>query len=107
MSILGLEIYKFSLFLSVKMFLLMSLPCFFQEVKHRILFLVEMLDPFLDPAIATSKSPIAFGDLSFTFPENQGQTCITALNVIRTAVRKPAVLPSLESEWRRGSVAPR
>lgn len=89
------------------MFLLMSLPCFFQEVKHRILFLVEMLDPFLDPAIATSKSPIAFGDLSFTFPENQGQTCMTALNVIRTAVRKPAVLPSLESEWRRGSVAPR
>ncbi|XP_057457891.1 uncharacterized protein LOC130748668 isoform X2 [Lotus japonicus] len=78
----------------------------YKEVKHRILFLVEMLEPFLDPAIAVSKSKIAFGDLSSSFPEKQEQNCVIALNIIRTAVRKPAVLPSLESEWRHGSVAP-
>jgi hypothetical protein len=78
-----------------------------QEVKHRILFLVEMLEPFLDPAIAVSKSKIAFGDLSSSFPEKQEHNCMIALNIIRAAVHKPAVLPSLESEWRHGSVAPR
>ncbi|XP_027334716.1 uncharacterized protein LOC113849198 isoform X2 [Abrus precatorius] len=78
----------------------------YKEVKHKILFLVEMLEPFLDPAIAVSKSKIAFGDLSSSFPEKQEHNCSTALNIIRTAVRKPAVLPSLESEWRHGSVAP-
>ncbi|KAL3573924.1 hypothetical protein D5086_024537 [Populus alba] len=78
----------------------------YKEVKHKILFLLEMLEPFLDPAIYALKSTIAFGDVSFTFLEKQEQTCVTALNVIRTAVQKPAVLPSLESEWRRGSVAP-
>lgn len=79
----------------------------FQDVKHRILFLLEMFEPFLDPAITPMKSPIAFGNLSPVFQEQQAQTCGIAINVIRTAVRKPAVLPSLESEWRRGSVAPR
>ncbi|CAL0324369.1 unnamed protein product [Lupinus luteus] len=78
----------------------------YKEVKHRILFLVEMLEPFLDPVIAVSKSKIAFGDLSSSFPEKQERNCMIALNIIRTAVRKPAVLPSLESEWRHGSVAP-
>ncbi|KAF9624480.1 hypothetical protein IFM89_011523 [Coptis chinensis] len=77
-----------------------------QEVKHKILFLVEMLEPFLDPAITIVKNTIAFGDVSTIFLEKQEQTCALALNVIRTAVKKPAVLPSLESEWRRGSVAP-
>ncbi|OMO93100.1 Tubulin binding cofactor A [Corchorus capsularis] len=78
----------------------------YKEVKHNILFLVEMLEPFLDPAICTSTSKIAFGDISYAFPEKQEQTCLIALNIIRTAVRKPAVLPSLESEWRSRSVAP-
>ncbi|XP_004510166.1 uncharacterized protein [Cicer arietinum] len=78
----------------------------YKEVKHRILFLVEMLEPFLDPAIAVSKSKIAFGDLSSSFPEKQEHSCMIALNIIRAAVKKPAVLPSLESEWRHGSVAP-
>ncbi|KAJ7950647.1 Galactose-binding domain-like, Armadillo-type fold protein [Quillaja saponaria] len=78
----------------------------YKEVKHRILFLLEMLEPFLDPAITASKSTIAFGDLSSAFPEKQEKNCAIALNIIRTAVRKPAVLPSLESEWRHGSVAP-
>ena len=76
-------------------------------MKHRILFLLEMLEPFIDPAIYAPKSTTAFGDVSFTFLEKQEQNCVTALNVIRTAVQKPAVLPSLEFEWRRGSVAPR
>ncbi|KAF3447573.1 hypothetical protein FNV43_RR12760 [Rhamnella rubrinervis] len=78
----------------------------YKEVKQRILFLVEMLEPFLDPAIASFKSTIAFGDLSSAYPERQESNCVFAFNVIRTAVRKPEVLPSLESEWRRGSVAP-
>ncbi|KAK9273545.1 hypothetical protein L1049_018355 [Liquidambar formosana] len=78
----------------------------YKEVRHRILFLVEMLEPFLDPAIIALKSPIAFGDVSSICQEKHERTCAIALNVIHTAVRKPAVLPSLESEWRRGSVAP-
>ncbi|XP_059649038.1 uncharacterized protein LOC132294992 isoform X2 [Cornus florida] len=78
----------------------------YKEVKHRILFLVEMLEPFIDPAMNPIKSMIAFGNVSSVFQEKQERTCEVALNVIRTAVKKPAVLPSLESEWRRGSVAP-
>lgn len=66
-----------------------------------------MLEPFLDPGIAVPKSKIAFGDIASSFPEKQEHNCTIALNIIRTAVRKPAVLPSLESEWRHGSVAPR
>ncbi|PIA33619.1 hypothetical protein AQUCO_04100205v1 [Aquilegia coerulea] len=78
----------------------------YKEVKHKILFLVEMLEPFLDPAITSVKNTIAFGNVSTVFLEKQQHTCALALNVIRTAVKKPSVLPSLESEWRRGSVAP-
>ncbi|XP_004308651.1 PREDICTED: uncharacterized protein LOC101297198 [Fragaria vesca subsp. vesca] len=78
----------------------------YKEVKHRILFLLEMLEPFLDPAVGRFKGKIAFGDLSSAYPEKQEQNCAIAINVICTAVQKPAVLPSLESEWRRGSVAP-
>lgn len=80
--------------------------CSIQEVKLRILFLLEMLEPFLDPAIAKFKSSIAFGDVSSRFPRME-HNCEIALNVIRTAIRKSAVLPSLEYEWRRGTVAPR
>lgn len=79
----------------------------FQEAKHRILFLVEMLEPFLDPSLTPLKGMIAFGNVSSIFSENQEQNCASALNVIRTAIRKSPVLPSLEAEWRRGSVAPR
>ncbi|GAV65319.1 hypothetical protein CFOL_v3_08834 [Cephalotus follicularis] len=78
----------------------------YKEVKHRILFLVEMLEPFLDPAMYALKSSIGFGDVSLTFLDRHEHTCMIALNIIRTAVQKPAVLPYLESEWRRGSVAP-
>ncbi|XP_072956255.1 uncharacterized protein [Typha angustifolia] len=78
----------------------------YKEVKHKLLFLLEMLEPFLDPAITAMKNTIAFGDVSAVFLERQESICAVALNVIRTAVQRPAVLPSLESEWRRGSVAP-
>ncbi|XP_052211661.1 uncharacterized protein LOC127814284 isoform X2 [Diospyros lotus] len=78
----------------------------YKDAKHRILFLVEMLEPFLDPATTPIKSTIAFGNVSSVFQEKQEHNCAVALNIIRTAVRKPVVLPSLESEWRRGSVAP-
>ncbi|KAJ6360324.1 hypothetical protein OIU77_004348 [Salix suchowensis] len=56
----------------------------YKEVKHRILFLLEMLEPFIDPAIYAPEEHNSFWRL-----------------------QKPAVLPSLEFEWRRGSVAPR
>lgn len=78
----------------------------FQDVKHQILFLLEILEPFLDPALTPLKSLIAFGNVSQIFPDSQEQNCTVALNVIRKAVTKSAILPSLESEWRRGSVAP-
>ncbi|XP_027083960.1 uncharacterized protein [Coffea arabica] len=78
----------------------------YKDVKHQILFLVEMLEPFLDPAMTPVKSVISFGNVSSTFLEKQEHNCAIALNVIRAATRKPAVLPSLEAEWRRGSVAP-
>ncbi|PKI63453.1 hypothetical protein CRG98_016120 [Punica granatum] len=79
----------------------------YKEVKRRILFLIEMLEPFLDPAITKFKSSIAFGDVSSEFSEKKEHNCEIALNVIRTAIRKSAVLPSLEYEWRSGSVTPR
>ncbi|KAL6008594.1 hypothetical protein ACLOJK_034108 [Asimina triloba] len=77
-----------------------------QEVKHKLLFLVEMLDPFLDPAITAVKNTIAFGDVSAVFLEKQEHNCAVALDIIRTAIQRSAVLPSLEAEWRRGLVAP-
>ncbi|KAL1802510.1 hypothetical protein ACET3Z_031157 [Daucus carota] len=78
----------------------------YKEVKHRILFLFEMLEPYLDPAISPLKSSIAFGNVAPVFLEKQENSCAIALNVIRTGVKKFSVLPSLESEWRRESVAP-
>ncbi|XP_010528687.1 PREDICTED: uncharacterized protein LOC104805731 isoform X2 [Tarenaya hassleriana] len=76
----------------------------YKEVKHRILFLVEMLEPFLDPAMRPLKSGITFGDTMIT--KKQEENCMIALNVIHVAVEKPAVLPSLETQWRNGSVSP-
>ncbi|KAK9070642.1 hypothetical protein SSX86_011044 [Deinandra increscens subsp. villosa] len=78
----------------------------YKDVKHQILFLLEILDPFLDPALTPIKSTIAFGNVSPIFRDNQEQSCTVALNVIKTAVTKSSILPSLEIEWRRGSVAP-
>ncbi|KAK9095691.1 hypothetical protein Scep_027160 [Stephania cephalantha] len=78
----------------------------YKVVKHKILFLIEMLEPFLDPVISAMKNTIAFGDVSAIFLEKQEHNCAIALNIIHTAVQKPAVLSALESEWKRGSVAP-
>ncbi|KAJ0989796.1 hypothetical protein J5N97_008152 [Dioscorea zingiberensis] len=78
----------------------------YKEFKHNLLFLLEMLEPFLDPAITAINNTIAFGDVSGIFLDKQERNCAVALNIIRNALLRPAVLPSLESEWRRGSVAP-
>ncbi|XP_031114054.1 uncharacterized protein LOC116017589 isoform X1 [Ipomoea triloba] len=78
----------------------------YKDAKHRLLFLIEMLEPYLDPAITPLQSTISFGNISSVFLEKQEHNCALALNVIRTAVRMPALLPSLEAEWRRGSVSP-
>ncbi|KAK1324320.1 hypothetical protein QJS10_CPA01g03048 [Acorus calamus] len=78
----------------------------FKEVKHKLLFLLEMLEPFFDLAMIASEDSIEFVDASAVFLEKQKQSFDIALNIIRTAVSRAAVLPSLESEWRRGSAAP-
>lgn len=78
----------------------------YKDVKHQILFLLEMLDPFLDPAMIPVNSLISFGNVPAIFVEKQLQNCAIALNVIRRAVNKAAILPSLEAEWRRGTVPP-
>ncbi|XP_020698245.1 uncharacterized protein LOC110110923 isoform X2 [Dendrobium catenatum] len=77
----------------------------YKEHKHNLLFLIEMLEPFLDPAILSVNNTARFGDVSAIFLEKQDNNCSFALNIIRAAVRRPTVLPSLESEWRRGSVS--
>ncbi|XP_057857616.1 uncharacterized protein LOC131066784 isoform X2 [Cryptomeria japonica] len=78
----------------------------FKDAKHSILFLIEMLEPFLVPAITTIKNTIAFGDVSTVFLEKQEKICAIALDLLCTAVQRPAVLPALENEWRRGVVEP-
>uniref|UniRef100_A0A452YRN4 Uncharacterized protein n=2 Tax=Aegilops tauschii subsp. strangulata TaxID=200361 RepID=A0A452YRN4_AEGTS len=78
----------------------------YKEVKHKILFILEMLDPFVDHAISAMKDRISFGGVSAMYLEKQAKVCDMALNIIRTAAKNPAVLPSLELEWRRGAVAP-
>ncbi|KAK6936545.1 hypothetical protein RJ641_033575 [Dillenia turbinata] len=78
----------------------------YKEAKHRVLFLLEMMEPFLDPAMIAFKGTISFGDVSSIYIEKLESSCPIAINVIRTAVKKPGVLPSLEAEWQHGSVAP-
>ncbi|KAK8959385.1 hypothetical protein KSP40_PGU016149 [Platanthera guangdongensis] len=77
----------------------------YKEHKHKLLFLIEMLEPFLDPAILSSNNSIPFGSQSVIFSEKQEKNCSSSLNIIRAALRRPTVLPSLETQWRRGSVA--
>ncbi|CAN6487088.1 unnamed protein product [Victoria cruziana] len=78
----------------------------YKEIKHKLLFLVEMLDPYLNPAIAAVNDMTFPGVVSMPSVGKQEQNCGMALNIIRTAVSRSAVLPSLESEWKRRSVAP-
>lgn len=72
-----------------------------------MLFLIEILEPFLIPAITPVKSTIAFGDVSAVLDVKQEQSCALALDLLHTAIQKPAVLPTLEAEWKRGHVTPR
>ncbi|XP_074280083.1 uncharacterized protein LOC141605282 isoform X2 [Silene latifolia] len=78
----------------------------YKEAKLRVLFLIEMLETFLEPALSASQNMIGFGEIFCTSTNNQETMCATALQVIRAAVRKLSVLPSLELEWRLGSVPP-
>ncbi|XP_006662117.2 uncharacterized protein LOC102704180 [Oryza brachyantha] len=77
----------------------------YKDVKHKLLFILEMLDPFIDPSVNVMTDAIAFGDVSIVHLEKQANACNISLNIIRIAVKRPAVLPSLELEWRRGAVA--
>lgn len=79
----------------------------YKEVKHKLLFILEMLDPFIGHAISAREDTVSFGGVSAVNLEKQAKACDLALNIIRTAAKNPAVLPSLELEWRRGAVAPR
>lgn len=76
-------------------------------MKHKLLFLIEMLEPYLIPAIIPVKSTIAFGDVSAVVLEKHEKTCALALELLHTALQKPSILPAMEAEWRRGLVAPR
>ncbi|CAM6088777.1 unnamed protein product [Calypogeia fissa] len=78
----------------------------YKDVKHHVLFLIEMLEPFLIPAITPVKSTIAFGDVSAVLDVKQEQSCALALDLLRAAIQKPAVLPTMEAEWKRGYVTP-
>lgn len=78
----------------------------YKEVKHKLLFILEMLDPFIGHAISAREDTVSFGGVSAVNLEKQAKACDLALNIIRTAAKNPAVLPSLELEWRRGAVAP-
>ncbi|RLN42521.1 uncharacterized protein C2845_PM01G48400 [Panicum miliaceum] len=78
----------------------------YKEVMHKLLFILEMLDPFIDPSTSAMKDTVIFGGISAIYLEKQSSASDIALNIIRTAVKRAAVLPSLELEWRRGAVAP-
>jgi len=78
----------------------------YKEVMHKLLFILEMLDPFIDPSTSAMKDTVIFCGISAIYLEKQSSASDIALNIIRTAVKRAAVLPSLELEWRRGAVAP-
>ncbi|KAG0598738.1 hypothetical protein M758_12G097000 [Ceratodon purpureus] len=78
----------------------------YKIVKHKVLFVIEMLEPYLIPAIIPVKSSIAFGDVSAVVLDKHERTCDLALELLRTALQKPTILPAMEAEWRRGNVAP-
>uniref|UniRef100_A0A0V0HND7 Putative ovule protein n=1 Tax=Solanum chacoense TaxID=4108 RepID=A0A0V0HND7_SOLCH len=50
----------------------------YKDAKHQVLFLVEMLEPYLDPAITPAQSIIAFGNVSSVVLENQEKNCAIA-----------------------------
>ncbi|KAJ1296047.1 hypothetical protein BS78_01G269200 [Paspalum vaginatum] len=78
----------------------------YKEVMHKLLFILEMLDPFIDPSTSAMRDTLIFGGISAIYLEKPSSACDIALNIIRIAVKRADVLPSLELEWRRGAVAP-
>ncbi|KAI5080032.1 hypothetical protein GOP47_0005511 [Adiantum capillus-veneris] len=78
----------------------------YKAVKHKIIFVIEMLEPFLLPAITPIKNTIAFGDVSAVLTEKQERDCSLALDILRAAISKPGFLSALEVEWRKGVVKP-
>lgn len=78
----------------------------YKEAKLRVLFLVEMLEGFLEPAITASQNMVGCSEVSYKFLNDREHICSIALHVICSAVRKPSVLPSLELQWRLGSMPP-
>ncbi|KAJ7549300.1 hypothetical protein O6H91_07G048500 [Diphasiastrum complanatum] len=78
----------------------------YKEAKHNLLFIIEMLEPFLTPALTPVESTIAFGDVSAVILEKQDQTCALALEILHTAAKRPDILPAMEVEWRQGQVTP-
>ncbi|KAM0832697.1 hypothetical protein ACQ4PT_064731 [Festuca glaucescens] len=78
----------------------------YREFKHKLLFILEMVDPYIDHAMSVMKDTLSFGGVSAAYLDKQEKSCDIALNIIRTAAKSPAVLPSLELEWRRGDVTP-
>ena len=78
-----------------------------QDVKHNLIFVIEILEPYLRPVITPIKNMIAFGDVSTVLTEEQERICSLALDILKAALNKPTILPALETEWRKGDVKPR
>lgn len=78
----------------------------YKEAMHKLLFVLEMLDPFIDPSTSAMEDTVIFDGISAIYLEKQSSVYDIALNIIHTAVKRAAVLPSLELEWRRGAIAP-
>ncbi|XP_024538998.1 uncharacterized protein LOC9657804 isoform X1 [Selaginella moellendorffii] len=78
----------------------------YKDVKTNILFLIEILEPYLMPALTFTESTITFGDMSTMLYEKRDQNCALALDFICAAVKRFSVLPALEVEWRQGRIAP-
>ncbi|KAH7442925.1 hypothetical protein KP509_02G008200 [Ceratopteris richardii] len=78
----------------------------YKAVKHSVLFIMEILEPFLLPAITPIKNTIAFGDVSTVITDKQEHYCTLALAILRAAIKKPEIISALEIEWRRGIVKP-
>jgi hypothetical protein len=78
-----------------------------QDVKQKLIFIIEILEPYLKPAISPIKNMIAFGDVSTVVTEKQEYFCSLALEILKAAISKSTILPALETEWRKGDVKPR
>ncbi|XP_078442124.1 uncharacterized protein LOC144711878 isoform X2 [Wolffia australiana] len=78
----------------------------YKEFKHKLLFLIEMLEYFLEPLFSVNQGGIASKKGEIILSQKQEESCEIALSIIRCALQKPAVLPYLERQWRRRAAAP-